>query len=64
MPFFVLPCKINRLIQHVFDKNSVAAGGVIDQDVGDSAHEFSVLKDRGAAHSEYDASIGDSCLFQ
>ncbi len=37
-------------IQHVFDKNAVAGGGIIDKDVGDSTNELAVLKDGTAGH--------------
>lgn len=37
---------LRRIIRHVFDKDSIAACGVIDRDVGDGAHEFAILKNR------------------
>ena len=51
-PAFVLP----RRVEHVVDKDSVAAGGVIYEDVSDRANQLSVLDDRTAAHSLDDAS--------
>ena len=36
--------------EHIFDKNSVSRGRVIDQHVGDCSHQLAVLDDRAAAH--------------
>ena len=36
--------------EHIFDKNSVAEGGVVDKDVSYGADEFTVLDNRAAAH--------------
>ena len=41
-----------RRIQHIFDKNAIAGGGVIDQDVGHGAHQFAVLNNRRAGHAD------------
>lgn len=38
------------LFEHVFRQDAVAAGGVVDQYVGDSPHQPPVLKDGRAAH--------------
>ena len=46
--FCVLPREVAHLIQHIFNENSVPRGGVVDENVGDSSHEFSVLDDRRA----------------
>ena len=37
-------------VQHIFDENAVAGGGVVDQYVGHGAHQFTVLNDRRAGH--------------
>ena len=47
--FFVLPREIAHLIQHIFNKNSVARGGIADEDVSDRADEVPILNDRAAA---------------
>ena len=39
-------------IQHVFDKDAIAGGGIVDKDMGDGAHQFSVLNDRAAGHAD------------
>lgn len=39
-----------RRIQHIVDKDTVTAGGVIYEDVSDRANELSVLDDRTATH--------------
>ena len=36
---------LGRGIQHIFNKNAVAGGGVVDEDMGHSADEFPVLND-------------------
>ena len=36
--------------QHIFNENSVARGGIVDEDVGDSSYELAVLDDGRAAH--------------
>jgi hypothetical protein len=33
-------------VQHIFNENSVPRGGIVDEDMGDSPHELSVLNDR------------------
>ena len=37
-----------RGVQHVFDENAVAGGGVVDEDMGDGTDEPAVLDDGGA----------------
>ena len=44
-----------RRVQHIFDENAVARGGVVYHDVGDCADELAVLDDGAAAHAAYDA---------
>ena len=39
-----------RCGEHIFNKDTVPGGGVGDEDVGDGADDFTVLKDEGAAH--------------
>ena len=33
-------------VQHVFDKDAVAGGGVVDEDMSNGAYQFSVLYNR------------------
>lgn len=42
----ILLCRV----QHILNKNSIPRGGVVDEDVGYSAHQFAVLDDRAAGH--------------
>jgi len=37
-----------RRIEHIFDENSVARGGIVYHNVRDSAGDFSILNDGGA----------------
>ena len=46
--FWFLCRQLAHLIQHIFNKYTVSRGGVVDEDVGDSAHELAVLNDRAA----------------
>lgn len=39
-----------RRLEHILRQDAVPPGGIIHQDVGDSAHQASVLKDGAAAH--------------
>ena len=39
-------------VQHVFNENAVAGGGVIDEDMGNCAHQFAVLDDGTAGHAD------------
>ena len=41
-----------RGVQHVFDEDAIAGGGVVDEDVGDGADEFAVLNDGTAGHTD------------
>lgn len=36
-------------VQHIFNEDAVARGGVVDENVGDGAHQLSVLDNRRAA---------------
>ena len=47
-----------HICQHIFDKNTVAHGGVVDKDMGDCADELAVLDNGGAGHSLNDAPGG------
>ena len=38
-----------RRIQHIFNENAVARGGVVDENMGHSPHELAVLDNRRAA---------------
>ena len=44
-----------RGVQHIFDKNPIARGGVVYHHVRDRADELAVLDDGGAAHAADDA---------
>jgi len=39
-----------RGVQHVFNEDAVAHGGVVDKDVGHRAHQFAVLDNGAAGH--------------
>ena len=39
-----------RGIQHIFDKNAIAGGGIVYKDVGHGADELATLDNRTAAH--------------
>ena len=41
---------LSRRIQHIFDQNSIAPGGVVDEDMGHGTNQLSVLDDGGAGH--------------
>ena len=43
-----LSCRDRHADQHVFHKDPVAHGGIVDQHVGDCSHDLAVL-DNGAA---------------
>ena len=56
--------------QHVFDEDAIAGGGVVDEDMGHSAHQATVLDDGTTAHAdvkqgtkEICAKIAFSCVF-
>ena len=44
--------------QHVFNEDAVAAGGVVDQHVGDGADQVAVLDNGTSAHALDDAAGG------
>ena len=37
-------------VQHIFNENAVARGGIVDKNVGHRAHQLAVLDNRAAAH--------------
>ena len=39
-------------IQHIFDEDAVAHGGVIDKDMGDGTYQFTILNNRTAGHAD------------
>ena len=39
-------------IQHILDKDAVAGGGIIDENMGHRAHQFSILYNRTAGHAD------------
>ena len=39
-------------IEHIFNKDAVASGGVIDQHMSNGAYQFSVLDNRTAGHAD------------
>ncbi len=43
------------VLQHVFDKNSISLGGVLNKNVGNGPDQLPVLDDRAAAHSLNDS---------
>ena len=42
-------CEISHLRQHILNKNTVARGGVVYENVCHRAHQLSVLDDRATA---------------
>ena len=50
--FLVLPGSMRK---HIFNKYPVAFGGILDEDVGDGADEFTILYNGAAAHALNDA---------
>ena len=59
LPSFSLA--LRRGVPHIFNENSVSRGRIVDQHVGDSAHELAVLKD-GAARQECGQSRTTKCV--
>ena len=47
---FVLSRQVAHLIQHIFNEDPVARGGVVHKDMSHSAHQLAVLNDRTAGH--------------
>ena len=40
----------SRRVQHILDEDTIAAPGVVHENVGHGAHQLAVLQDRAAAH--------------
>ena len=55
--------KLCRRIQHVFDEDAVAGGGVVDEDVSDGADELAVLDNGTAAHADVKCGTKEFCVF-
>ena len=47
--------KIPHLVEHIFNENAVAGGGVVDKNVGHGADQLAVLENGTAAHTLNDA---------
>ena len=43
------------MLQHIFNKNAISAGGVLDENVSNGADQLSILNDGASAHSLDDA---------
>ena len=43
---------LSRSIQHIFNENAVARGGVVHKDMGHGTHQFAILNDGTAAHAD------------
>ena len=39
-------------IQHIFDKNAIAHGGIVDKDMGHGTDQLPVLDNRTATHAD------------
>ena len=39
-------------IEHIFDKNTISRGGVVNENVGHGANQFAVLDDGAAGHAD------------
>ena len=50
VPFSFSPQRLWHILEHIFNKDAVARGGVADQHVRHRANEASVLQDRATAH--------------
>lgn len=44
--YVILAC----CVQHVFNENTVASGGVVNKNMSHCAHQFAVLNNRRAGH--------------
>ena len=49
--FLPLPRQDRHIDEHVFGEDTVARGGIVDQDVRDRSHDLPVLDNCGTAHS-------------
>ena len=53
--YSILPLRCPRQrhlhrIEHIFNENAVPRGGIVDEDVRHSPHQFAVLDDGGVGH--------------
>ena len=46
---------LSRRLQHILDKNPIPLRGIVYENMGHSANQFSVLDDRTAAHAVDDS---------
>ena len=46
---FSLFCEIFRRLKHIFNKDSVPTGGIVDKHVRHGAYELAILNNRTAA---------------
>ncbi len=50
--------------KHIFRKNTVAHGGIVDENMGHGADELAVLNDGGAAHNGVNIGTTDFLRFR
>ena len=50
-------------VQHIFNEDAVAGGGVVDKDMSNGAHQLSVLYDRRAGHADVKCGTKEFCIF-
>ena len=43
---------LRRSVQHIFNEDAIAGGGVVDQHMGHRADEFAVLDDGATGHAD------------
>ena len=60
MPLSLFLC---RGIQHIFDEDAVALGGIIYENVGDGADEVAVLDNGATGHADVKHGINKFCVF-
>ena len=51
-----------RSIQHIFDKNAVAGGWVVYQNVGNRAYQPAVLNNGAAGHADVKCGTKEFCV--
>ena len=44
-----LTCQLSHLVEHIFNKNAVPRGRIVDENVGHSSYQLAALKDGAAA---------------
>ena len=52
---FLLSRHHRHVHQHILQKDPVPRGGIVDENVGDRAHDLAVLNDGASAHALHDA---------